>query len=760
MRPRDLLVVAALVVAGAWFVIVWAYTPSVAVSFDIYSYYLPNILYALQRLGDGGEGLLWNKFQNCGQPSLGLSSTGPLYPLNLLFLVLPAQQALDGVIVANFAIAGIAMYALARELGTSRAAAFCGALAFELGTATVDLSTWGPQMSSPHVWTPAALLFCERLLRAPSPGNAIGLGIVLAVPLLPGFPQSVVFTYQLVALRAVFELVTRRMPRPWYTFALLALGLVLAPLLDAVQLVPAIEMASQSVRSDPLTMDEIRSGGFLTWEHVRLTWRHRFDLLHPFIVVPCVIAGASWLHAPTRRRAVFYTLAGVLFMLLALGPATPVFDLYLRLPLGRMFREPGRFTWAASFCLAVLTAFGTDAILQPPRDAPWWRRWSPVGLCAAALVAVYFVIMQRLLPSEWTFVALVFAGAVLARLAPSWQRLAAAFVIAGTAANLLSYESALLPLDALMSRRVPLRRHMADTGVLYAQRDLLDGLRRRMSPQDRLYILHQHPSYSLMAKTASLFQLPAIQDYEPQPTRRSAAYWLMLNTGAPMRNLLQYYFQLAPKMPASFRRRLLDLAAARYVIADAKVDNTTVLSPPLVRLDVSADRTINVYDNPQALPRARFVPFVGVVRDTRVLLQRLAWGIFDLRQMALLEEPPPSGFHGNVAGAATGVADIVVDEPERVVVRVRAPARGFLHLADQYFPGWHATVNGAPAPIMRANYLFRLVEVPAGESTVEFRYRPASVRIGAAISAATVLALIAAAIVRSRRRDRREPGCM
>jgi uncharacterized membrane protein YfhO len=75
-----------------------------------------------------------------------------------------------------------------------------------------------------------------------------------------------------------------------------------------------------------------------------------------------------------------------------------------------------------------------------------------------------------------------------------------------------------------------------------------------------------------------------------------------------------------------------------------------------------------------------------------------------------------------------------------VVLRVRAPARGFL-LADQDFPGWRATVDGAPAPILRANYLFRAVEVPAGESTVEFRYVPTSLWLGAAITAATLLAV-------------------
>jgi hypothetical protein len=46
------------------------------------------------------------------------------------------------------------------------------------------------------------------------------------------------------------------------------------------------------------------------------------------------------------------------------------------------------------------------------------------------------------------------------------------------------------------------------------------------------------------------------------------------------------------------------------------------------------------------------------------------------------------------------------------------------------------------------------VEVPAGDSIVEFRYRPASVRIGAMITAATLLALVTVVVLRRRRRGR------
>lgn len=95
-------------------------------------------------------------------------------------------------------------------------------------------------------------------------------------------------------------------------------------------------------------------------------------------------------------------------------------------------------------------------------------------------------------------------------------------------------------------------------------------------------------------------------------------------------------------------------------------------------------------------------------------------------------------------------------EPEHLLLRVDAPERGFLFLSDQYLPGWRATIDGRPTAIIRANYAFRLVEVPRGRSLVEFRYAPASVRIGAAVSGATVIAL--AMFLWSTRRRHPPPG--
>jgi uncharacterized membrane protein YfhO len=65
-----------------------------------------------------------------------------------------------------------------------------------------------------------------------------------------------------------------------------------------------------------------------------------------------------------------------------------------------------------------------------------------------------------------------------------------------------------------------------------------------------------------------------------------------------------------------------------------------------------------------------------------------------------------------------------------VILRVRASAPALLLLSDTYYPGWEAEVDGAPAPLLRADHTLRAVPVPAGSHAVRFRFRPGSMMIG------------------------------
>lgn len=115
------------------------------------------------------------------------------------------------------------------------------------------------------------------------------------------------------------------------------------------------------------------------------------------------------------------------------------------------------------------------------------------------------------------------------------------------------------------------------------------------------------------------------------------------------------------------------------------------------------------------------------------------------------ESSPASGFD-SVRHEET--CDLAISEPQRVVVDAELASPGLVVLSDMFYPGWEVTVEGEagtrPGEILRTNRVMRGVWLEAGKHRLEFRYRPATFRWGAAISGAAWLlgavGLIGAAI--------------
>ncbi len=114
----------------------------------------------------------------------------------------------------------------------------------------------------------------------------------------------------------------------------------------------------------------------------------------------------------------------------------------------------------------------------------------------------------------------------------------------------------------------------------------------------------------------------------------------------------------------------------------------------------------------------------------------------DERALQLLREGATTLLHGvaeprSLPPDESGVVSITSYSATSAKLQVDAPAPAWLILRDAFYPGWQATVKGRSVPITRANLLFRAVPVPAGESSVEFRFEPhlwyAAIIIGGAL---------------------------
>jgi hypothetical protein len=173
---------------------------------------------------------------------------------------------------------------------------------------------------------------------------------------------------------------------------------------------------------------------------------------------------------------------------------------------------------------------------------------------------------------------------------------------------------------------------------------------------------------------------------------------------------------------------LLDMLDVRYVIFRGPPPPS--IHPSLQGFDYF------VLVNFNALSRA-FVPRrVETIANDHDRLEKLTAPQFDPREVAYVETPV------DLPGPCRGSADIVAEIPTRVTVSVNMETPGLLVLADLWDNGWHAYRNGQPVSILRVDHALRGVIIPAGTSTVEFRYKPRSLTLGLCLFGLTAMVIL------------------
>ena len=172
--------------------------------------------------------------------------------------------------------------------------------------------------------------------------------------------------------------------------------------------------------------------------------------------------------------------------------------------------------------------------------------------------------------------------------------------------------------------------------------------------------------------------------------------------------------------------------------------------------------------NPDAFPRAWIVhrvttvpPILGFEKaDRDGMMRRLMLDeSFDLRQEALVETDE-AGELAELAELEMPASNDTLEtceftgrEADGVSLQVRAATAGLLVLAETFYPGWEATLDGEPTAILRTNRMMRGVLVPAGEHRVTFTYNPALIYYSASASAVgwgLLMLLLGFVLVRTR----------
>jgi hypothetical protein len=235
---------AALALAG------WRPAALVAPWSDLQAYFLPKYAYAAAELARGRLPL-WNPHEFCGIPFLATLQPAVFHPpTRLAFALASGEAAWCALFFLHLAVGALGALALARAFG-------CGPSAALLAAGWVVQPSWLGRMYDHPVYlmsatvVPWIVLLVRRAVHAPGARAAALLGLAAALQALVGYPPYVLATTYLAAVALAASLVdvpASSRPRAARVVATLAGALVVAGLVAAAQVLPAVELVTQSRR--------------------------------------------------------------------------------------------------------------------------------------------------------------------------------------------------------------------------------------------------------------------------------------------------------------------------------------------------------------------------------------------------------------------------------------------------------------------------------------------------------------------------------
>lgn len=110
----------------------------------------------------------------------------------------------------------------------------------------------------------------------------------------------------------------------------------------------------------------------------------------------------------------------------------------------------------------------------------------------------------------------------------------------------------------------------------------------------------------------------------------------------------------------------------------------------------------------------------------------------------------PDSNHGKASGQ--DLVKILIDEPQSIEVQIETPLGGQFVVADTFYPGWSALIDGDPVQIDRVDNCFRGVQVPAGDHLIQMQFRSESFIFGSRLTIVGSLAIVVLALLTVRER--------
>jgi hypothetical protein len=707
---------------------------------DLNSFFFPLHAFAA-RVVQQGEIPYWNPTLFSGLPHWANYQAGLLYPPNWILYLLArpfSYGALELLVLAQYLVASSGAYALARlGLRLPRIASLVAGIVFPYsGFLVAHLGHYS--MLAAAVWIPWLWLGLARSVVTSRWRWSLLTASATFLLCTGGHQQTVLYGLSASALwwlacfvrwragellaiaarhRAAEPVeVWQRAGRLLADAARSGLPVASGVLAAAPALLPSLDLARRSVRAGGLGYEQASEFSLQPIALVNFWWGP-WASGEVWAYAGVVTFFLASLALALSREPLRWALAGIglIALLHALGPATPLHGwVYRFVPFADLLRAPARSLLFVDLVLALLSALGLAAALEPGVVSPsLHRRWERRLLLVLAALTL--------------FAAPLFLDAIVSGSSPPER---AVLALEGTLMLVLWLGLATLWFRGLRTRwPAPL---LGLAGVLLVVLDLFSATAPFNPTPDDLLVDFRHAETVAFLRQAS----------RDEPWRFLSLTIRWQPSAAAVYGLEDAGGLFDPMQPASMARALecvraqpalplLDLLNVRFIL-------TRPESGPLAphwedRLHTSTGLVI--WENRSALPRA-WLRGRAEVASVDEALDRVCRPDFDPQQDLLLAEPLPPADPG-----ASGTVRTRWDGPNRLLLDVQTSGPAYLVVAITADPGWRAALDGRSTAVVTADGLYQAIWVPAGQHRVEFRYRPPYLEWGIAGVAAGVLLL-------------------
>jgi hypothetical protein len=711
---------------------------------------------------------LWDRHMAMGFPLLADFQSGALYLPHIFFLILPFFAAIRAIFVFHFLVAGIGAYCLCRSWNHPSWLSIVGSLLFTLGGTIVSLANLLNHFQT-AVWLPWVILFWEKVLRSTAWKHFLVFTLILAVQFLAGSPELFALTMALVIVDGIRVKLSEPGVSYPRVFSIFLAANVLVLMLVMIQLLPTVELFLESRRQQPIPPQEVLHWSLKPISLLNLVFLDKeidfknpvglrlfFGRETPFFVsyylgAICVFGISLWLCFSSIREKITVLSLILVPLTFALGIYTPGYPFLLEHThfLGA-FRFPEKFFFPVCAILLYMTLEGLNrALLQDGKTVR--KAFIAVAIVGAAWVGLFlllkfhvdviarFVTTQTgeplLSPAHAEIVAAVLSNAerqvVLSLGLLLLMVLVKAKAIRLPLFGILMVSAVFIDLTwAHQGFLFPLPHHIVTSGQRIVRAPDLDPARLFYYPSMR----NLHPS-SLMAEGRPSFKDATALSFQDLLPNSGIIYGFdyMQEIDALARRPYTEFLGFANQLDPAQQIRLLRTFNVGYLISFRP------LSVEGIKFVARFPQFLSwLYKIDKPIPRTYIVNRISVEQGSERTFHRLLEPGFDARREVVLDQSVEIAPKGRFEATAK----IISYGNRAVTIHASLNDVGILVLADSYYPGWNAYVDGKPQKILRANLFFRAVVLSQGEHTVEFRYEPQSFTFGLMGSLTTLCVLV------------------